>query len=248
MAYRSRVFAAAAALASLVGNAGTASAQLYWYTPDFSGRPVTGEEPGITQPLPGATPEELDAGLVWTLRAGLNVAALQCQFAPALRTVSLYNDGIKHHDHEFDEAQATLMGYFTRTLSGAPGTAAKPSKTKPGKAVKTKAPAASKAGQNAFDQFTTRTYNSFSTLHAQLGFCQTAGKIGRIALGAEKGGVHLVARQYLREFRNSLIPAGDMLYAYGGPQPIHLAELDAIGPDCFDRNGDLLFKKKQCRI
>ena len=247
MAYRSRVVAAAAALTLLFGHAAAANAQLFWNSPDFSGPPVTGDEPGILQPMPGATPAELEAGLVWTLRAGLNVAALQCQFAPALRTVSLYNDSLKHHDKEFDAAQATLLRYFSRTASGAPAATAKPSaKGKTAKAGKGSAP--SKAGQNDFDQYTTRTYNSFSTLHAQLGFCQTAGKLARLALEQPKGDYHVVATRYMREFRNSLIPAGDLLYSYGGPQPIHLADLDALTAACFDKNGAVLFKKKQCRI
>ena len=246
MAYRSRLVAAATALVSLVSHTSGAHAQLFWKSPDFSGQPVTGDEPGILQPLPGATPDELQAGLVWTLRAGLNVAALQCQFAPALRTVKLYNDGIAHHDKEYDEAQATLLRYFSRSAAGAPPTpAAKPAKGKSGKA---KAPAASKAGQNNFDQFTTRTYNSFSTLHAQLGFCQTAGKIGRIAIGTPKGELHTVATQYMREFRNSLIPAGDLLYSYGGPQPLRLADVDALSPACFNTNGEVLYQKRGCRI
>jgi hypothetical protein len=239
MAYRSRLGAAAAALGICVGIGAPADAQLFWNPPDFSGQPVNGDEPGIGQPLPGASPQVLQAGMVWTLRAGLNVAALQCQFEPALRSVKLYNDLIVHHDKELDAAQAVLVGYFS---GSAPASAAPPAK---GKAAAKKASAGTKAGNNAFDQYSTRTYNSFSTLHAQLGFCQTAGKIARIALGMPKGEFHNVATQYLREFRNSLIPAGDNIV----PLRLEYAVLPPPLPDaCFDRNGAVLVKKSQCQI
>src|SRR3546814_3955481 len=58
-------------------------------------------------------------------------------------------------------------------------------------------------GLRAFDQYTTRTYTNFSTLHAHLGFCQTAALIGRAALGTAKGELHRLASSRLREFRNS---------------------------------------------
>ncbi|MBV9842065.1 MAG: hypothetical protein JOY99_11170 [Sphingomonadaceae bacterium] len=252
MAYRSRLGAAAAALLSILVATTGADAQLFWNPPDFSGQPVNGDEPGIAQPMPGATPEELQANLVWTLRAGLNVAALQCQFEPALRSVKLYNDIIAHHDHEFDQAQAALVGYFSRqTGGGASAPAAKPAKAAApkgkGKAAKSPGVGGTKAGNNAFDQYSTRTYNSFSTLHAQYGFCQTAAKLGRIALGMPKGELHTVATQYLREFRNSLIPAGDNFL----PLKLEYVEIPALRslPDnCFDKNGDVIFRKKQCRI
>src|SRR3546814_12719967 len=48
---------------------------LYWIKPNFAGEPVRGDEPGIGQPVPGATPKELNAPLLWNMRAGLNVAA-----------------------------------------------------------------------------------------------------------------------------------------------------------------------------
>jgi hypothetical protein len=41
--------------------------------------------------MPGATPDEIRAHLLWNMRSGLNVAALQCQFSPPLMTVRNYN-------------------------------------------------------------------------------------------------------------------------------------------------------------
>jgi hypothetical protein len=228
MTIRSRLGRAAAALLAVATLAPAAHAQLFWMPPDFSGAPVNGDEPGIAQPLPGATAAELEANLVWSIRAGLNVAALQCQFSPALRTVKLYNDIIAHHDKELDKAQATLMGYFKRQAG--------------------KSATAVKQAQNNFDQFTTRTYNSFSTLHAQLGFCQTAAKIGRIVIGLPKGQLHDAARQYMREFRNSLIPAGDRIFQIHAMEPIRNAAVDALPPNCFAADGSVRIKKRKCQI
>ena len=86
---------AAAMMGFAMAASAPASAQLFWKTPDFRGAPVQGTEPGVMIPLPGATRAELNAEIVWTVRAGLNFAALQCQFAPSLMTVDTY----KRADH-----------------------------------------------------------------------------------------------------------------------------------------------------
>jgi len=164
------------------------AAFLFWNPPDFTGAPVKGDEPGLGVPLPGATPKELTANLIWNMRAGLNVAALQCQFSPTLMTVSNYNTILKQHAKELADAYSTMAGYFKRT--------------------------AGKSWQFAQDQYTTRTYQSFSTMHAQRGFCETAAAIGREALGRPRGALHITAENRLREFRNSLVPAGDRLFAF----------------------------------
>lgn len=189
---------------------------LYWVKPNFVGEPVRGDEPGIGQPMPGASAKELGAHLLWNMRAGLNVAALQCQFSPSLMAVRNYNEILRHHARELNDAYTTLGVYFKRT--------------------------AGKGWQKALDQYTTRTYNGFSTLHAQIGFCETAGLIGRDALGQRKGNLHLTAEQHMREFRNSLVPARDGLFAYRiNLAPRRLANLDAI---CWDRKGR--YKDKKC--
>jgi hypothetical protein len=165
-----------------------ASAQFFFKSHDMTGAPVTGAEPGILPPMPGATPAELDAGLVWAVRSALNVAALQCQFEPTLLTVANYNAIIHDHDAEFDAAQKTLGAYFTRVN-------------------KTKA-----AGQSAFDRFNTRVSSDFSTVSAQYPFCQTAAAVGQDVLFAPRGGVVAVARARMRELRNSLVPWGEQYF------------------------------------
>ena len=203
-----------ACVALAVTAAAPASASLFWLPPDFSGQPVTGGEAGIGQPLPGATVKELQAHLLWNMRAGLNVAALQCQFAPMLLTVRNYNDLLRQHGAELADAYTALGAYFKRT--------------------------GGKTWQTQLDQYTTRTYNGFSTLHAQLGFCETAGSIGREALDRRKGSLYLTAQTRMREFRNSLVPSGDRLFGritYLGARP-----LPTLDPSCWDKK-DLLRKK-----
>ena len=68
------MFLLAAAIGFLA--ASPASAQFFFKSRDLTGTPVTGSEPGILPSMPGATPDELSAGLVWELRSALNVAAL----------------------------------------------------------------------------------------------------------------------------------------------------------------------------
>lgn len=174
----------------------SAHAQLFINPPDFSGAPVNGSEPGITQPLPGASAEDMRAALLWNLRASLNVAALQCQFSPTLGTVRNYNQLLRHQSRELTNAYARLESYFRR-MHGA-------------------------KGPRVFDQFNTRTYNSFSTLYGQLGFCQTAANVGREALGTPKGELHQLASLRLREIRNSLAPASDRLFGISyTPLPVN---------------------------
>ena len=180
-----RLAGLATVVATLV-SAAPASAYLYWVTPDFRGQPVRGNEPGMGQPMPGATDKELQAHLIWNLRAGLNVAALQCQFAPALMTVSNYNALLFNHAKELTSAYTVLTGYFKRTDP--------------------------KGWQRSLDQYTTRTYNGFSTLHGQLGFCEVAGQIGRDTLDQDKGKLYKVAEERLAEFRNSLAYRPDGVY------------------------------------
>ena len=196
-------------------------AQLYWHSPDFRGAPVVGDEPTIVIPLPGATEIEKRANTVWTLRAGLNVAALQCQFAPSLMAVPNYNAVISHHSKELAGDYKALNDYFKRMAPKG----------------------ASVAAINvALDQYTTRTYNSFSTLNAQMSFCQVAASIGEQALLTPKGSLAAIARDRLREFRNALKPSGDLIYAQGQPQ-LAAAAVPDFPPDCYDRKGTL---KKKC--
>jgi hypothetical protein len=187
-----------------------ASAQFFLKSYDFRGGPVTGLEPELGMPLPGATPAEVRAALTWNLRSALNVAALQCDFAPMLLTVDHYNSMIKDHGAELKSAFDTLNGYFVRT-------------------AKTKA-----AGQNAFDRFGTRTYSAFATVQAQFGFCQTASKIGNEAIFAPRGQLGNVAVNYMREMRNSLVPYGEQQFPRAFYARTYLFIPD-FQPDCWKR-------------
>jgi hypothetical protein len=181
-----------------------AAAQFFFQPPVLRGAPVNGTEPGMVGPaLPGATPEEYRSALVWNLRAALNVAALQCDFAPFLLTVDNYNQLLADHADELKTSYATLTNYFLRT-------------------AKTK-----KEGQNALDQYGTRVYSSFSTVGAQLTFCQTAGEIGHAALFTPRGSFGTLASERLREMRNSLVLAGEQRFPWGiNPRPIRLPSLE----------------------
>ncbi|WP_298691975.1 hypothetical protein [uncultured Sphingomonas sp.] len=223
-------FGARQAMAAMVGiaisittaGATPASAQLFWKTPDFTGAPVKGDEPGVMIPLTGATPAELNAEIVWTMRAGLNFAALQCQFAPSLMTVPTYNALIGHHSKELATDYKTLQTYFKRV------------------AKKGTSPSAVAA---AFDSFNTRTYSSFSSVFAQMGFCQTASRIGQVALMTPKGSLEVVARNRLRELRNSLVPTADLVNSPQSSPQFAGVDVPALPPACFDRAGTI---KKKC--
>jgi hypothetical protein len=210
-----RGMAASAATLTIVA-ANPAAAQMFWNPPSFAGNPVKGDEPGIGLALPGATNAERSAHLLWNMRAGLNVAALQCQFSPMLMTVRSYNQILATHSRELTTAYSTLSGYFKRTQP--------------------------KTWQKAIDSYTTKTYNGFSTLRAQLSFCQVASSIGQEALTRPKGSLLLTAENRMREFRNSLIPVSDRLFTampWISPQP-----LPPLADNCYDRRNRL---KDSCR-
>lgn len=176
----------AGAVAALLACAGTkpAAAQLFLNELDFRRAPLESNDPLVGIPIPGATPAEYRAHILWNLRSGLNVAALQCQFSAYLRAVPNYNALLAHHSAELANAYSVLNGYFRR-VHGAT------------------------QGPRRFDDYSTATYNNFSTLQAQLGFCQTATNILKEALSRPKGELHVVARERMRELRNSLVPVVD---------------------------------------
>ncbi len=180
----------AAAAAAFLAIPGVAQAQLFYTDPVFEGAPIEPGDPLVGEPLPGANAAEARAGLIWNLRAGLNVAALRCQFSKYLRTVDNYNAVLAHHSTELNQAYTALGGYFTR-VHGA------------------------REGQRKFDEWSTLTYNNFSTISGQIGFCQTASNIGKEVLAARKGEFLTLARNRMREMRNSLRPVGDRLYGAG---------------------------------
>lgn len=189
------------------------SAQIYYKAPNYAGPPVVGLEPGFDQPMPGATPKEIDAALIWNLRSALNIAALQCQFEPTLRTVENYNALIVHHKAELDTAYAALNAYYLRAKKSV------------------------KAGQAALDTFGTRTISAYSTVAGQLGFCETSGRVGREALFTPKGGFLKLANGRLREIRNSLKPGGEQFFPSTMYTRMQRTQLPDLDPKCWGKKG-----------
>jgi hypothetical protein len=202
---RSKMAIGTAAIGALFMFAAPAQAQGYWVPPDFSGLPLSGYEPGMGVALPNATEAEQKAAIVWNMRAGLNVAALQCAFEPTLRTMQNYNALLSDHNAELTSAFNALAAYFKRVNK----TAA--------------------AGQKALDTFGTRTYSGFSTVRAQVGFCYASSRIGRIALFTPKGRFFTMAKDHLRELRNSLTAQGEQQFRHR--LPYRLAPLPNFGEE-----------------
>jgi hypothetical protein len=199
-----RTFGAALIAGLALAAPGQASAQLFLNNPNFQSGPIEPNDPLVGLPMPGAQPAEYRAHMIWNLRSGLNVAALACQFSPYLRTVGNYNAFLAHHSGELATAYTTLEGYFRR-ING-------------------------RTGPRQFDLYSTQTYNGFSTLGAQMGFCQTAARIAKEALATRKGELGQLAGARLRELRNSLRPAYDS-YAFTRT-PIRLNPIRLAPRDC----------------
>lgn len=169
---------------------GPASAQFFFRAPDLRDETARGDEPGLGIALPGATEAENQASLVWNLRAALNVAALQCDFAPTLLTTRNYNAILKDHQVELKKSFDTLTKYFVRMKKNN-----------------------KKAGQDALDQFGTRVYSSYSTVGGQYTFCLAAHSISRDAIFANRGGLLALGQARIRELRKSLMTAGEQRFA-----------------------------------
>lgn len=210
----------AVSLACAVAAATPASAQFYYKMAPYEAGPVEGDEPGLGLPLPGATTAEYRAALIWNLRSALNVAALQCQFAPELNTLDNYNDMLTHHKAELKTSFDTLEGYFKRT-----------SKT-------------AKEAQMALDTYGTKTYSSFSTVGAQLSFCQAAGYIGRDTLFVRKGALLGVAQRRMRELRSSLIARRELQFHYYVVPSTYRADLPNLDPRCWNKKN--IYDIKRC--
>ncbi len=113
-------------------------------------------------PLPGLSTNEARADMVWRLRAGLNVAALQCQFSPFLATVPVYNAFLRQHSDELTQSFRTMVQYFVRNNGP-------------------------RVGQRAFDTYATRANQSWATFDGKVSFCNAAALVGRRALAVPKG-------------------------------------------------------------
>jgi len=167
------------------------------------------------------TPAEERAHQAWSLRAALNVAALQCQFSPFLRTVQNYNRLLPYHTSELNAAMRTLEGHFKR--HDGPNV---------------------RAVRHAFDQYTTRTYNSFSTLEAQLGFCDKASQVGWEALKTSRGTFADLAASRLGEIRTSLVPVVNPLLLH----QLGWVQVPTFANPCLDRRGrQIPIGSKKCR-
>lgn len=210
-----RLAGTVAGAAALMATA-PAGAQFFMKAKDLRGERIVGNEPDMGQPLPGATPAELRAGVVWNMRAALNVAALQCQFEPTLLAVDNYNAVLTDHRAELKDTYDTLTAYFKRTNATA------------------------KAGQSALDQFGTRTYSSFNAVSSQYNFCQTAAKIGRASLYTPRGSFGTLAQEKMRELRNSLSPWGEQLFPRSFHASSRVPNLDNI---CWSKRGEWQTKK-----
>lgn len=213
------VFRKLAVLAVFAGTAlaAPASAQFYFKSHDFSGPPARGDEPGLPS-LPGANEEEMRANLVWNLRSALNVAALQCQFAPSLMTVENYNVTLEDHKDELKKAFDTLNKYFVRTAKSV------------------------KAGQAAMDRYGTRTYSAFTTVGAQYGFCQTAATIAMHAAYAPRGSFYKVAIAEMTALRNALTPWGEERF----PTRVRIdtrTYMPRLDPICWSKRNEWVAKK-----
>jgi len=188
--------------------AAPAPAQLYLSPPDMRSAPIEPSDPLVGLPLPGATAAEYRANVLWNLRAGLNVAALQCQFSDYLRAVPNYNGLLAHHNVELAAAYTALNTYYKRTLG-----------TK---------------GQKAFDDYSTMTYNNWSAAQAQQIFCQTATNVTKSALASPKGQLFPLAQARLREMRYALVPAYEPRPAYR-PHLVRLRTLPPLTRECYNK-------------
>lgn len=192
----------------LSAQANSASAQFFWSPPNLATAPVTGTEPESGLDMPGATASELRAGLVWHLRAALNVAALQCDFEPTLLTVSNYNAMLAQHKVELTSAFSGVGAYFKRTRGA--------------------------SWQKQLDQYGTRIYSGYSTVQAQRNFCQTAGNVGRDAIFANRGMLYDVAARRLGELRKSLVLSGDQYFT--NPAYNYHATVPLLSGSCWKKD------------
>lgn len=198
------------ALAALPALSSPLSAQIFWQGPDFTGAPLQPGEPGMGVMLPGATVAEERANWAWQMRAGLNVAKLQCKFDKTLLAADSYDGVYINHAAELAQAYDTLRKYFIRTTKTA------------------------RAAQQALDQYGTKTYSGFSTVSNQYGFCHNASKIGKKALFAPRGAFTIFVVENLRELRNALNVGGEQYFRK--PRLLYNFPMPQLDEKCWKRN------------
>lgn len=158
--------------------------------------------------LPGMTDREAEADIVWTMRSGLNVAALQCQFSPFLRAVPTYNAFLRQHSDELAQAFRTMTNYFVRTMGA-------------------------RTGQRAFDTYATRTNQNWTTFDAQLAFCDQASNVGKRALALPKGQFASFAAAEMAAMRESTTKNTRL---FGLEPQLHLLNVPDINEICLHKN------------
>jgi hypothetical protein len=164
---------AAAAVPALA--AAPAPAQLYLTQPDFRRRPDRASDPLVGLPLPGATAGRISRApaLEPARRPQRRRAAMPV--LDYLRAVPIITACWPTISVELAAAYTALNNYFKRVHG--------------------------REGPELFDDYSTATYNNFSTLQAQLDFCQTATSIAKSALAAPKGELYPLAQRRMRELR-----------------------------------------------
>lgn len=205
-----RVFVRTIMLAVLMSAASSAHSFIFFKPADYTGPPLLALDPAFDGALPGATPVEVNAILLWNFRSALNLAALQCNFEPLLDTTDNYNAMLGNHRDELMKAYGALEGYFKRT----------------------KKPLA--AAQKALDQFGTRTISKYSTVRGQLGFCETAGRIGHETKFIPRSMLTSYAQISLPELRNAQKPYGEQQFRRITINKI-LVKLPSFAPECFNK-------------
>jgi hypothetical protein len=206
----------------LVCLAGPVSAQVFYKSPVIPAPILSAPDPEFDPQLSGATLAEQKALLVWSLRQGLLLGALQCHSQyPTLLTTSNYNALLSNHAAELAAAFRTLAAYFMRTINPA------------------------KDAQAALDQFATRTTSAYSTVTNQPGFCNTAGQIGRAALVVPRGQLAAFAMTRLGALRASLKAGGEAQFDILQPDaPMPVAPLPSMARRCWSKKG--VYNARKC--
>jgi hypothetical protein len=128
--------------------------------------------PSIAQSM---TATETKAEAVWQMRAALNVAALQCQYDPALKVVDNYNQFTARHKAELEASRTTMEGNYRRRYG--------------------------KAWAGQFDRYNTRNYNSFSATRFQVAYCNKMGEVGAKTVAMDAGTLASYAQTTVPEIR-----------------------------------------------
>ena len=209
------------AAALLAQTAVPAAGEVFYKPPHIPPRPMTALEPGLGDSLSGATDAEQRAALVWSLRQGMLLGALQCHSQyPTLLTTANYNALLTNHAQELAGAYKAISGYFRRTEKGA------------------------MAAQRALDTYTTRSTTLYSTVRSQPNFCYTAGWIGRKALYVPRGGLAQLAMAHLGELRDSLKGGRDQQFLIPiVHNDIPVAGLPSLDKRCWSKKGEFNVRK-----